>query len=334
MGRMTPRRTPTTLLLAPLLLVGFGCGPVLTDYKNDERGVIVVDEGEEAPIITNEECATQCNLMTFELDELLDGTNACDFQCGVEIGTSFDGTADLSLLAALLQLEVDGELQVGGACEMTLECRTICQDITLDCMEANPSDPDFVAMCMDQFSDCQNDEVCEYVYGDCIEPVKTILERCLDDYPLDVCQDQYLEASATCSCIYSACVDGGGELECVESPPPLPIAAGPGKWDVPQAFFDAHSQRLAGIGKEAFLVPRVDENQELIGIELGSVSEGDTLYSLGLRNGDVVRGVNGVSAESLVKHPMAALSLLDANQANVAIFRNNSSRVLRYRLVD
>ena len=334
----TPALPPALLSLSILVpVLAGGCNSGLEKYDEDPGYLEDLSDdydGYEVQEISDEDCATICLAVVNSMPDLLEGDDACTYECGVDIGLSFDGSAEASVLFGALEAGVDGEFQSGGSCDMVLNCGSECQVLAQECMAANPTNPEFVEACMEEYRQCHIDTVCEATQLECIESADEFLVVCLDEGgTAEDCWDTYNGLIAECTCIYIECVDGGDPTNCTEAQPAsLPYSPAPGRIAVPEPFFDAATDRLPGIAREVFLIPRVDADG-LFGIELRSLVEGDTLSLLGLNNGDIFRGIDGYTAAQLLDSPSLGVSAVSDGKFDVLIHRGQQSRVVQYRVV-
>lgn len=299
------------------------------------------DDGDpEVPVIDDEECATQCNVALAQFAFLEDGEEddeSCYLDCAVGIGVGFDGEASGSILWSVIEAEADGELQIGGSCNLVLECGESCARFFADCARVNVENTEYFDACVEEYEQCRRDTQCVDALTNCQVAAEDTLQHCLDDgYAPDYCQDIYNEANVVCGCVYNACLLGESGLECYEAPPPPlpppPTNLSPGVWRVSRAYLDAQLARLPELGVEVFLIPRVDAQQVLRGVELRSIRTGDALHSLGLRNGDLLRSIAGRTAAAIMNDPSVLQGVFSQAQVQVEIRRDGVNKVLTYKI--
>ncbi len=307
-------------------------------YDDEDPALTEDDGGSDVPIIGDEECATVCVEATARFAVLAEGDNACTLDCGVDIGMGFDGEASLSILWSILDLDGDGDFQNGGSCDLTLECSTPCQSLFTECVELDIDDAEHTEACLEQFTECQVDEQCALAQDECLIQAGLTKDSCLDSgYAPDYCQDIYDDAATVCGCLYVACTAGDDGLECNEENlpalPPLPAQTGPTTWKIERAFLDAQLARIHGIENQVFLMPSLDSQKQIKGLEMQSIRRGDVLSSLGFRNGDVLRSINGHSFVGLQQKPWVIMDLMNAREIEVVIERRGQLRRHRYLVV-
>jgi hypothetical protein len=330
----TRRLAPPHLVLVAACLAAACTNSGLTKY--DE---IPPEEPADAevPVIDDEECATQCNVALSQFAFLEEGEEPCYLDCAVGIGVGFDGEASGSILWSVIEAEADGDLQIGGSCNLVLECGESCARFFSDCARVNVENEEYFAACVDEYEQCRRDTQCVEALTNCQVAAEDTRQECLDDgYAPDYCQDIYNEANVICGCVYNACLLEESGQECFEAtPPPMPApptSPSPGVWNVSRAYLDAQLARLPEIGVEVFLIPRVDAQQVLRGVELRSIRNGDALYSLGLRNGDLVRSIGGRTMEAIMDDIAVLQGVFSQAQVQVAIRRDGANKVLTYKI--
>jgi len=84
--------------------------------------------------------------------------------------------------------------------------------------------------------------------------------------------------------------------------------------------------------KDARMLPHFNKNREQEGFTLSEVKPGGVYHTLGLKNGDILLGVNGLELSDPASALQAFTAIKGANRIKVDIVRNGSPMTLRYTL--
>jgi general secretion pathway protein C len=123
-------------------------------------------------------------------------------------------------------------------------------------------------------------------------------------------------------------------------PPPLPdqiaskiVKLGPGHYAIQRSAFNEVFEMRSGLVRGT-RVRQVKEGGEVVGLSLNGrgVGEGSLLHTIGLRAGDVVKGINGFDVSDPQKALEAYGRLRSANRLTLRVERNGSSHKLEYQI--
>jgi general secretion pathway protein C len=108
-----------------------------------------------------------------------------------------------------------------------------------------------------------------------------------------------------------------------------PVQTGPSRFQVTRGLIDQQLARLSALSTETFVMPGLDNAGKLSGFKLGSIRPDNVLYSLGLRNGDVLVAING---KSLIHDTSLddLLALRKSSQVKLTLRRKGVQRDLTY----
>lgn len=307
-----------TLVISPLTL---GCENWLKQEEYDFEP------------LPEEPCAPLCDAA---LAILAEQTEGCDVICDHGPDEPYDSSIGQ---AGLSNPDFDGFSEDGAECDIEVLCEdpSYCQEFLFICMWS-ANDLDELQFCVDEQHQCFLDARCEEERTECYDFVQAEFNEC-DDNATNAAEiigcQQTLELEAEgCECRYTACQDEVDDDHCTD-PDPLgeQLAARqmtPGVWVVPRALIDTQLGRLDGLANEVGFMPlRDQESGDLIGVRLETISEADVIYSLGLRNGDVLLSIHGLSPFSSFEEFRA---LYDEPRIRVRIRRDGEVRRLTYLL--
>jgi hypothetical protein len=303
-------------LLGPLtvLAVTAGCGG-LSVYPEKEP------PPDEPPPIDLEHCPELCN-------EAIEA--GCSLvECGVDVARDYTFDSDIAVF------HLDGASDGGGGCEMVVECPELppCALVYQDCLQATGD----VTACNQQYEFCTVSSVCALELDSCTFTAEETLASCELNTPDADCIGPYLVMLDACQCLYDDCLDTEATLDCVPSEPaPLvspPIQTAPAAWTVRTPFLDQQLARLQPLLVETRLwpVPTADDSAWR-GLRVGAITPGSPLHLLGLRDGDVLRTVNGRKIVPALANPASLLSLRGASLITLVLDRAGVVRTHRYSL--
>jgi hypothetical protein len=331
----------TGLALCASVLLSSACNSGLDAYNKDEDdGVDEEDQGDvgEVPVVDAEECATLCALAIDSADSAL----GCETTCGVDVWPDFSGVAG-AYVTVLAGGGAAGQLDGGESCDLVSVCpdQGPCVESYGLCLEA-AYNPEQVEYCAEEYAECASEELCYDAYELCQADVDAMLEECLNSgTPIETCEEMWEEASSHCICLLNACEQESDASECddpeEEQPPPLPMPqqTGPRSFRIPRELLDAHLQRLHQLDTQIMLVPVRDaKTGDVAGLRLRSVEPGDPLFSIGLRNDDVLLAANGMPVLDLVTDLERLQQMHSASQITLKIRRRGIVQQLTYQLVD
>jgi hypothetical protein len=286
------------------------------------------DEPSGPPQILLDECPTLCAQAYIDLAPL-----GCSVTCDVDLGTSYEGNASVTVLS-LLTVEGDGEFQSGGSCDVVVDCEDIddCRYLTLSCMDDSSNE---ISHCMDEYLQCRLEETCQELLVECADVAESANAACIDAGNSD-CAEVFAEYLDVCNCAYDDCVGTMSE-QCEEgaAPPPVPppLKTGPTQWRVSRMFIQRQLNRLAGLQTETFLMVMPNAGGVPTGLSLRSIAAGDALHQLGLRDGDILLAVGNHPVVELIASPLPLLDLVDAPQVRLTLLRNGATRHHEYLFV-
>lgn len=289
---------------------------------------------ENPTTIELDECPTLCAEALAGLSNV-SSVLGCTLECGVDISADYAGTAVIvtPLFGVGGSLIVDG----GGHCELVQDCPeqdncVIGYEVCLDAATTSAE----IEYCGDEFFECSSVyNGCDDAHDSCLEGAATILDACLaaDDPDFEQCQEVFEAAATNCGCLYTACLDRSDASECEGQAQAMAsvTSLGPLRWQVTRAFVDRQMARLTvGLDNEVMAVPLRGPTGRLIGVELPVISEQDTLYSIGLRSGDVVVSIGGTSPFEFDRR--AYQRLYGQEQVRLVIRRDGKLRTMTYEL--
>ncbi len=328
-----------------LALAGVACSNSgLEKYDTDEEE-LEDSEDDGTPPLELEECASICDRAVDQAAWL-----GCEMECDIDIAASFEADANATVVAGVgfafggASGGVEGEYDGGGSCDFVLICPeppTACDRVYTQCIESNP-DPETWSQCFDEYSQCQHEEACRGLQEECEESADSLLAACEDlavtVEDLEACAEINSEALADCVCIYTDCLAYGDAQSCNDDTqpaplPPPPQQTGTRQWRVSRRLVDFELGRLWVLEKELSVFPVVSaQSKKWTGIRLMSLRPSDTVFRLGLRNGDTLISVNGEPLVEAARKPETLLSLRKASTIRVLIERHSKQLLLTYEL--
>jgi general secretion pathway protein C len=109
-------------------------------------------------------------------------------------------------------------------------------------------------------------------------------------------------------------------------------ATGPNSFEIAQGDFEATLANLATISTQARAVPAM-ENGRSIGFKMFAIRQGSVFSKLGLKDGDVIRRINGYDMNSPEQALTLYARLKTARQFNIDIQRDGQNKTLDYSVV-
>lgn len=309
-----------TFLLCMLTLAPLGCD------DEDKCGEGCYEQSVTEAMVL-EQCPQLCADALATLAQL-----GCAVECEVDIAYNWEGDLNAYTIIPLLAVSAEGSGS-SGSCDLEVACDdlTECASVMIVCLNEGGT----TEFCMEQFEQCDAAEICQDMLTACTGIANGGYTTCVDSGGSH-CGRKWDSALDMCQCSYDACMNQASDPSCEDSarlaalPAPVPIGAE--TWDVTRAYVDAQVQGLARLDMETF-VYRADVSAQDRGIALRSVDQGDTLYSLGFREGDVIVHAEGQPIGSLLSDPSAIVELLASDQIDIGVQRDGQSRSLRYHIL-
>ncbi len=229
----------------------------------------------------------------------------------------------------------------GAACELIVDCEhSGCTNQFESCLDANTLD-----FCRDLYLECQHVVDCRVDQHTCYEEVEDWYENECDH---DNCDWFRCQREFWCDCDYENCIDGtnlecaggfegGGFEECDEAfPPAAPFAApvGAGHWTIQRTQLVDRAANLTRLRRLNPVWPERGPGGQLAGLRLGTLASEGVAWASGLRDGDLVTHVNGVSVIELMLNPVNILPIAQAPTVVVTLRRAGTVEHFRYDLLD
>lgn len=273
-------------------------------------------------------CEDMC--LSVEQDPVPSG---CTRSCGPNIGsgaTIDDDTAVTSL----------GTVP-GGTCDQIVDCpgaTDSCHQDYIDCTQNGESG------CEEHYDNCICTLHCESDLEQCNEDAEQARQTCISRgfTDCDVIYDDTV--NNYCPCVYDICLLGDapecaspvnpacGKAQLVSQPPP-PAQTGVGQWTVHRTFINYQIARSGSLTVETDAWPVVNAAHHWVAVQVGSVASHEALYLMGLRSGDVLVSLNGISFVSGITNPAPLLALRNANTLALVLRRNGATRTFTYHVV-
>ncbi|MEM1008716.1 MAG: type II secretion system protein GspC [Myxococcota bacterium] len=108
---------------------------------------------------------------------------------------------------------------------------------------------------------------------------------------------------------------------------------GKGRYRVPKAFLNQISERLDVLASKAAIMPYFEKGKPA-GFKIYNIKRGSLYEKIGIKNGDVIRQINGYKFNNIQRVLQAYGNLRNASSLNVSIQRGGKVEHMRYEMQD